>query len=168
MTDIIHCKNNGLSLVDEKTRLQRNHDNKQRCKVKKRLVSLKADLNNPESVKEAIALQGNWKDSMKEVVVFAYYLYAKWLKLELQRPRYKAIRQLPFIPQEREIDNVIAGCNKEIALFLQIGKDTGARSGEIYRLQGTDIDFEGRTLSLIAEKEAIKESSDYQTSSLAC
>jgi integrase len=38
------------------------------------------------------------------------------------------------------------------ALFLQIGKDTGARAGEIYRLQWTDIDFEGKTISLIAEK----------------
>jgi integrase len=118
----------------------------------RRLISLKADLNNPESVKEAIAKQDHWKDSMKEVAVFAYDLFAKWVGLKWQRPRYKAVRQLPFIPQEREIDDVIAGCNKEIALFLQIGKDTGARAGEIFQLQWTDIDFEGRTLNLIAEK----------------
>jgi integrase len=118
----------------------------------RRLLALGADLNNPESVKEIIAKQEKWKDSMKEVVVFAYDLYAKWTGLKWQRPRYKAIRQLPFIPQEREIDDVIAGCNKEIALFLQIGKDTGARAGEIFRLQWIDIDFEGRTISIIAEK----------------
>jgi integrase len=118
----------------------------------RRLVNLNANLDNPESVKEVIALQKNWKESMKEVVVFAYDLYAKWRGLKWQRPRYKAIRQLPHIPQEREIDDIIAGCNKEIALFLQIAKDTGARAGEIYRLQWTDIDFEGRTISIIAEK----------------
>jgi len=118
----------------------------------RRLVNLGADLNNPEGVKETIAMQEKWKESMKEVVVFAYDLFAKWMNLKWQRPRYKAIRQLPFIPQEREIDDVIAGCNKEIALFLQIGKDTGARAGEIYRLQWSEIDFEGRTISLIAEK----------------
>jgi len=118
----------------------------------RRLVNLNADLENPESIKEVIALQKNWKESMKEVVVFAYDLYAKWREIKWQRPRYKAIRQLPYIPQEREIDDVIAGCNKEIALFLQIAKDTGARAGEIYRLQWTDIDFEGRTISIIAEK----------------
>ena len=89
---------------------------------------------------------------MKEVVVFAYDLFSRWQGLKWERPRYKAIRQLPFIPQERDVDAVIAGCSKEIALFLQIGKDTGARAGEIYRLQWVDIDFEGRTLSLIAEK----------------
>lgn len=118
----------------------------------RRLVNLNADLDNPESVKEIIALQKNWKESMKEVVVFAYDLYAKWRGLKWQRPRYKAIRQLPYIPQEREIDDIIAGCNKQIALFLQIAKDTGARAGEIYRLQWTDIDLEGRTISIIAEK----------------
>jgi integrase len=118
----------------------------------RRLVDLGADLTNSESVKETIARQEQWKDSMKEVVVFAYDLFAKWSGIKWQRPRYKAQRQLPFIPQEREIDDVIAGCNEEIALFLQIGKDTGARAGEIYRLEWTDIDFEGRAINIIAEK----------------
>jgi integrase len=118
----------------------------------RRLIALGADLSNPESVKETIAKQEHWKDSMKEVMVFAYDLYVKWVGLSWQRPRYKAIRQLPFIPQEREIDDIIACCNTEIALFLQIAKETGARAGEIYRLQWADIDFEGRTLNLIAEK----------------
>ena len=120
----------------------------------RRLIKLKADLNNPESVKETIARQENWKESMKEVMVFAYDLYAKHYGLKWDRPRYKAIRVLPFIPQEREIDDLIAGCNKEIALLLQIAKETGARAGEIYRLQWTEIDFEGRTISLIAEKNS--------------
>jgi integrase len=119
-----------------------------------RLIALGADLNNPESVKEVIANQAKWKDSMKEVAVFAYDLYARHYGIQWERPRYKAIRQLPSIPQEREIDDIIAGCNPEISLFLQIGKETGARAGEIYRLQWTEIDFEARTLSLIAEKNS--------------
>lgn len=118
----------------------------------RRLVNLGADLNNPESVKETIANQGKWKDSMKEVVVFAYNLFAKWKGLKWERPRYKAIRELPFIPQEREIDDVIAGCNEEIVLLIQIGKETGARAGEIFAIKWTDIDFERRTLQIIAEK----------------
>lgn len=85
-------------------------------------------------------------------MVFAYDLYAKWREIKWQRPRYKASRQLLYIPQERETDDIIAGCKKEITLFLQIAKDTGARAGEIYRLQWTDTDFEGRTISIIAEK----------------
>ncbi len=120
----------------------------------RRLVNLGADLSDPEGVKGTIANQEHWKDSMKEVAVFAYDLYARHYEIKWERPRYKAIRQLPFIPQEREIDDVIAGCNQEIALFLQIGKETGARAGEIYRLQWTDIDFEGKTVSITAEKNS--------------
>ncbi|HLN45596.1 MAG TPA: site-specific integrase, partial [Candidatus Sulfotelmatobacter sp.] len=82
----------------------------------------------------------------------AYDLFLKWQGSNWQRPRYIAVRQLPFIPKEREIDDVIAGCNNEIALFLQIGKDTGARAGEIYSLQWIQIDFESRTINITAEK----------------
>jgi hypothetical protein len=39
---------------------------------------------------------------------------------------------MPFIPQEREIDDLIAGVSKEIGLLRLIAKETGARAGEIY------------------------------------
>jgi integrase len=120
----------------------------------KRLVRLGADLNNPESVKEVIAKQTLWKESMKEVAVFAYDLFAKWKGIHWDKPRYKAVRELPFIPQEREIDDVMAGCNEEIVTFIQIGKLTGARGGEIFGLKWKDIDFERKTLSIVAEKNS--------------
>ena len=120
----------------------------------KGLQKLKADLSNPESVKATIADQGHWKASQKQVVVFAYDLYAKQSGYKWDRPYYEAIRELPFIPQEREIDDLIAGCNKEIGLLLLIAKETGARAGEIYGLLWTDIDFEAKTLSIRAEKNS--------------
>ena len=116
------------------------------------LQKLKADLSNPDSVKATIANQTKWKASQKQVVVFAYDLYAKHEGYEWDRPYYEAIRELPFIPQEREIDDLIAGVNKEIGLLLLIAKETGARAGEIYGLLWTDIDFESKTLSIRAEK----------------
>lgn len=119
-----------------------------------RFVTLGADLNNPETIKEILANQTKWKDSQKETMTNAYDLYVRWKGIKWEKPRYKAVRQLPFIPQEREIDDLIAGCSRirEIALFLQIAKETGARAGEIYQLLWTDIDFEGKTISIIAEK----------------
>ena len=116
------------------------------------LQKLHADLSNPESVKATIANQNHWKASQKQVVVFAYDLYAKQYGYTWQRPWYEAVRELPFIPQEREIDDLIAGVHKEIGLLLLIAKETGARAGEIYNLLWTDIDFEARTLSIRAEK----------------
>lgn len=118
------------------------------------LQKLRANLENPETVKETISKQDHWKDSQKQVVVFAYDLYAKHYGLNWERPRYEAIRELPFIPQEREIDDLIAGVNKEIGLLLLIAKETGARAGEIYGLLWTDIDFEAKTLSIRAEKRS--------------
>ncbi|MDR0797942.1 MAG: site-specific integrase [Nitrososphaerota archaeon] len=105
-----------------------------------------------ESVKAVIANQDQWKASQKQVVVFAYDLYAKQYGYTWKRPWYEAVRELPFIPQEREIDDLVAGVPKEIGLLLLIGKETGARAGEIYDLLWTDIDFEARTLSIRAEK----------------
>jgi integrase len=118
----------------------------------RRLVALGADLGNPESVKETIGNQQYWKDSMKQTVVFAYDLYAKQQKLTWERPRYKAVETQPYMPKEREINDIIAGCGKEIALFVQIGKDTGARAGEIYQLQWKDIDIDSRMVRITPEK----------------
>jgi integrase len=118
------------------------------------LVKLGANLDNPDSVKETIAKQQRWKASQKQVVVFAYDLYIKQYNITWQRPKYNAVRELPFIPQEREVDDLIAGVNKEISLLLLIAKETGARAGEVYGLLWTDIDFESRTLSIRAEKNS--------------
>jgi hypothetical protein len=116
-----------------------------------RLVKLGVNLLNPESVKEVIAVQG-WKDSSKETTVHAYDSFAKWACLKWEKPRYKAVRKLPFIPHEREIDDLIAGCNSKVATFLQIIKETGARAGEVFNLKWTDVDFENRTITITPEK----------------
>jgi integrase len=118
----------------------------------RRLVKLKANLFNPESVKEVIATQKNWSIARKEAMVWTYDLWAKWLGIEWEKPIYKPVRKLPFIPLEREINDLIAGCNKHVAAFLQIAKETGARAGEIYNLKWIDIDFENRTVNITPEK----------------
>ena len=49
-------------------------------------------------------------------------------------------RKLPFIPQESEVDQLIAGIiNKKICSFLQLLKETGVRPGEAWNLQWTDV-----------------------------
>ncbi|MEM2367781.1 MAG: tyrosine-type recombinase/integrase [Candidatus Bathyarchaeia archaeon] len=117
-----------------------------------RLVRLGANLLDSESVKEVLAAQ-NWCDSGKETTAYAYDLFAKYMGIKWERPRYKPPRKLPFIPLEREIDDLIAGCSsKPVATFLQIAKETGARAGEIFSLKWTDIDFQRKTLMITPEK----------------
>lgn len=122
-----------------------------RSKKLHRLLRLGADLYDPESVKEVVARQ-SWRESQKEAVVCAYDLFVKWLGLKWDKPTYKRVRKLPFIPLEREIDDLIAGCSKHISIFLQIAKETGARAGEIFRLNWGDVDFERCTLTITPEK----------------
>jgi integrase len=67
-------------------------------------------------------------------------------------PKVSIPEKLPFIPLEREIDDLIAGCSKHVSVALQIAKENGARIGEIFRLKWTDMDFENGVLKITPEK----------------
>ena len=86
-----------------------------------------------------------------------------WFKMG--KARCKAVRKLPFITYEREIDDLIAGCNNKVATFLQIIKETGARAGEVFNLKWTDIDFENRTITITPEKGSNPRILSFQESS---
>ncbi|MDI6691385.1 MAG: tyrosine-type recombinase/integrase [Candidatus Bathyarchaeota archaeon] len=122
-------------------------------KILKRLVRLGADLCNPESVKEAIA-KNNCSEARKELMVEAYSSFLAFLGGKWEPPRYRRVEKLPFIPTEREIDDLIAGCShtKKLAAYLQLLKETGMRSGEACKLKWTDIDFVNGTVSITPEK----------------
>jgi len=72
--------------------------------------------------------------------------------LSWEKPKYKPVEKPPFIPTEREIDDLIAGCSKQIAAFLQVAKETGARRGEIFNLKWTDVDLENKIIRITPEK----------------
>ncbi|MEM4982309.1 MAG: tyrosine-type recombinase/integrase [Candidatus Bathyarchaeia archaeon] len=59
---------------------------------------------------------------------------------------------MPFVPLEREIDDLIAGCSRHIAAFLQLLKETGARASEAFALKWTDVDFEAKTVRITPSK----------------
>lgn len=53
---------------------------------------------------------------------------------------------------EAEIDTLIAGSGKKLAVFLQLLKETCMRAGEATKLAWIDIDFERRLVKITAEK----------------
>jgi len=57
-------------------------------------------------------------------------------------------KKLPFIPTERELDDLISGTGKKLSTFLQLLKETAMRCGEAKRLKWTDIDFEKSIIKL--------------------
>ena len=107
-------------------------------KVLYRLAKHGANLSDPESVKETIANE-NVEESTKLQYVGIYTVFAQYFKLSWTPPIYKPIRKIPFIPTETEIDQLIAGFRKRLTTFLQILKETGARCGEVWQMNWTDL-----------------------------
>ena len=111
------------------------------------LSNRRANLNNPESIKEIIARQ-NWSANRRRNVINAYSLFLKLNGLQWEKPKCKVTRKIPFIPTEKELDALIAGCGKKTATFLQLLKETAMRSGEAKRLLWTDTDLERHIITL--------------------
>lgn len=124
---------------------------KGRTKLLKRLSKLRADLYDPESVKEVIAKQ-EWSVGRKANAVDAYTSFLQMHGAKWEPPIYKKIRKIPFIPTETEIDQLIAGCNKRMSTFLQLLKETGMRCGEACQLKWTDIDLVNNSARVTPEK----------------
>ena len=127
---------------------------KSRGEILRRLVRLGAKLMDPESVKDCIARQTNWSEGRKANVVYAYDLFCRYKSIKWDPPAITIPEKLPFIPLEREIDDLIASCTKHVAVALQIAKETGARVGEIFNLKWKDINLENKTIRITPEKKS--------------
>lgn len=112
-----------------------------------RIVKKGADLNNVDSVETVLATE-NFTPGVKFEIVRAYQSYTKTMNIPWIPIKVKHENRQVFIPLETEINDLIAGCGKRTSTFLQILKDTGARSGEIAKLQWTDVNTENSTIAI--------------------
>jgi len=112
------------------------------------LMKYEANLYDPESVKDVIAMQETWGTSSKLMAVAAYSFFASLNGIRWDPPKYKPKRRLPFIPLESEIDALIASAGKKLATTLQLVKETGARIGEVCHLRWIDVDMERNTITV--------------------
>ncbi|MEM3465031.1 MAG: tyrosine-type recombinase/integrase [Candidatus Jordarchaeales archaeon] len=115
------------------------------CKMLRLLVKHNANLDDPESVKEALA-RLNKSSRWKNLAVFAYGAYLRMNGKHWDPPSVNITRKLPFIPLESELDALIACCGPKTAAFLQLLKETGLRVGEALRLKWSDVDLERRVI----------------------
>jgi integrase len=113
-----------------------------------------ADLTDPETVKEMIAKQGSWSIGRKELAVECYSNYLIFAGGAWSPPIYRRVETLPFIPTEGEIDQLIASCGNKTSTFLQLLKETGARCGEAWQTEWTDIDTQSNTVRIKPEKHS--------------
>jgi len=112
------------------------------------LLKRNADIFDPESVKTALAREKAWSQNRRRNVINAYTAFLKFNNMTWEKPKCQTTRKFPFIPTEQELNNLIAGCGKKTATFLQLLKETAMRSDEAKRLEWTNIDFEKNLVTL--------------------
>jgi integrase len=111
------------------------------------IVHKDANIFDPESVKEKLAKE-KFSEASKHIIIAAYSKFLEMQGGTWVPPICQVSRRLPFIPLEREIDDLIAGCGKKTATFLLVLKETAMRAGEALRLKWTSIDFKRRIIIL--------------------
>ncbi|MFX1286858.1 MAG: tyrosine-type recombinase/integrase [Promethearchaeota archaeon] len=82
----------------------------------------------------------------------AFYAYRDWCRWKGFDYEFDKLREeaspLPYIPSEKEIDQLIATCNPCYASYLQTMKETAFRPTEVLNLKVKDIDFERGIITL--------------------
>ena len=120
---------------------------KARVYLLNRLLKLGANLENPDTV-ETILATSNWKPPYKSKFADAYKAYTTYRKIEWQKPKITIPQKDPFLPQEEEVKQLIAGTGKTTSTILQLLYETGIRIGEATSLQWTDIDFKTQQIRI--------------------
>jgi len=119
-----------------------------RTGVIKLLIKNGVNIYDPEEVKRFIAMQKGWSNGRKRNVAYAYDTFLRMEGISWNMPRYKSTSKMPFIPLEEEIDQLIAGCGKVMAAFLQGLKETGADPGELLKIEWSDVDFKKKVVRI--------------------
>jgi integrase len=116
-------------------------------------VARKANLLDTESVKSYLA-HAPFSESRKSKLTEDLARFYRWKNIPFEKPNYRRIERLPFVPTEVEVDQLISGVGKKTATFLQLIKETGVRPGEAWNIKWTDIDFERDTVNITPEKNS--------------
>jgi len=116
-------------------------------------VARRANLLDSESAKTYLA-SARISESRKAKLAEDLARFYGWKRIPFEKPNYRRVGRLPFIPLEVEVDQLIAGCGRKTATFLQLLKETGMRPGEAWNLRWIDIDAERLTVNVLPEKNS--------------
>jgi integrase len=109
-------------------------------------LSKHVSLNNVEGVKAFISTKNF--DSYKKKLADAYALYCQCFGLTFEKPKYKRIHRLPFVPLENEVEAFIGGLSLKYACFCQVIRETGARPVEAWNLKWVDVNSENNCITI--------------------
>jgi integrase len=116
-------------------------------------IARNANLLNPEGVKGYLA-RAEFSESRKEKLTWDLARFYNYKHIPFEKPHYRRLERLPFIPLEGEVDQLISGVGGKTAVFLQLLKETGIRAGEAWNLRWVDVDSERNILRVLPEKNS--------------
>jgi transposase-like protein len=116
------------------------------------LINHGANLFDPFSVKDILVNKLKDKiDVRKYNLLKAYMSFAKAYGIDIKPAvfaKYKPSRQIPYLPPEAHMDQLIAACSIQMAAFLQLLKETAARPVEAMRITWDELDFLQRKIPI--------------------
>ena len=122
------------------------------CNLLTRLENKGIDLLKPEEVKKFIAEQ-IWKKHSKATMVIYYGIFLEYMHVQWKPPKYTYRLNKVKAPLEADVDALISGSSRKMAVFLQLLKETGFRMGEAMRLEWVNVDFDRNQIILNAPEK---------------
>ena len=110
-------------------------------------VGSNTKLLDPEQVKKYLE-QAQLSPSRKNKIVDDITGFYRYLGTPFRGTYYPVEGRLPHVPLESDIDLLISKLGKKQAAFTQVIKETGARPGEVWRLEQADLDLDHHTLTI--------------------
>ena len=116
-------------------------------------IARQVSLLDPESVKTYLASM-DVSEARKVKLVEDLARFYAWKRIPFEKPNYRRVERLPFVPLETEIDQLISAAGRKTGTFLQLLKETGIRPGEAWNLKWIDLDLEKSTVNILPEKNS--------------
>ena len=129
------------------------HSTVKYCVQALKSIARRSSLLRPESAKSYLAA-ATMSESRKAKLTEDLARFYAYKHIPFDKPNYRRIEKLPFIPLEAEVDQLIASSTRKVAAMLQLVKETGMRAGEAWNLKWTDLDPEQRTINISPEKNS--------------
>jgi integrase len=123
-----------------------------------RQLSRKADLTQPEEVKNAIATSMNTKTHQptapetKNRLLFAYDKFCRYNEIKWEKPYYKSEEKTPLIPTPQNVQAIIDNSSEDYVCIFTIESEIGCSPEELYKTTQKDIDREKGEMSIIGVK----------------
>ena len=77
----------------------------------------------------------------KNSILYAFQDWCKFNGFDYVPKKFKRVKKLPYIPTEKEIDQLISGKGRKTSSYLQLLKESACRPIEAWRLTPEDFDL---------------------------